>query len=81
MKKLKLYKIHWFDASSEDRWTPIQKIQEARVVPVSCVSTGYVISKNKKMLVLSSTIDTTNWNTCCAIYIPRCSITKMERVK
>ena len=48
----KFYLIYWEDIQSDSGWRDIKDIQESK--PAICVSTGWLVKKDKKVHILMS---------------------------
>ena len=85
MKEPKLIYVEWFDAYSDDNWQSITDaiIHNHKLMLVKTV--GYIVSKNKKRIVISHTTafnrDHTNRIVCGCLHIPMRSIIKIKEVK
>ncbi len=71
MRKLELVSVEWFDACSRDPWTPIE---DSKGCPKVCYSVGYLIHNDKDSITVAGTVSE-DGDACCAITIPKRSIT------
>lgn len=77
MKLPKMAIVTWLDAHTVDGWD-----ENIDSDPRVCTTAGYLIKETDKVVVIANSIDIKLPVTyACAMTIPKCSISKIQRLK
>lgn len=72
-----LIQVRWEDAYSEDEWQDVGTVKTDRY---SCVTTGYLLRKTAKVLIVAGSLNEAG-QACCVMHIPAPWATKIRRLK
>lgn len=78
LRKLPLVEVTWKDASGNSRWQTLEEAAQSDLI--ECRTSGRIVSRNAKKLVLCSTINS-NGTVNDTTTIPRGWVTKVRRLK
>ena len=81
---MKLVLVEWVDSQRRSaNWTPVTEVAKPRRGGLRCCSVGWVVHDTKDAVVLMPNITDDGDDMQCVhgLEIPKCSITRMRRLK
>jgi hypothetical protein len=79
MKKLPIVEVEWVDSRRNGGWSSREDYMDVEVP--DCRSAGYLLTSNRKHIVLVLNQDDANGNVCDSMTIPRSAIRKVTRLE
>ncbi len=80
-QKWHLYRVDWVDSTSRGGWRYADRDRKEHLSAVRCVSTGYLVKRNKREIMLCQSYEESEDRINDTIAIPMGCVQKIRKLK